>query len=256
MVVERYILSLATGEGSFRASVSKRVVKRAQMLMSVGLGRGVECPLALRRGRGGGRGASSPREPREGRRETNDESQTRGVSVHAHPRRGLVGGRMAPWATRGVATPDVDASPGDGSLPRRRRRVPSVPRRDVARGVAPITVRMEQLAQFVSKSFDNAAAAAAAGVEAAAAGCRSAAGGRITLSVAHLIGDRAVDDDDRRTCKFFPSKIHPPVLFMCRFSRSEISLEVDAVRAFLCHEILFSSFSRSRPLYLHRCFDV
>ncbi|XP_025262076.1 short stature homeobox protein 2 [Camponotus floridanus] len=56
---------------------------------------------------------------------------------------------------------------------------------------------MEQLAQFVSKSFDNAAAAAAASVEAAAAGCRSAAGGRITLSVAHLIGDHAADDDDR-----------------------------------------------------------
>ncbi|XP_072767697.1 uncharacterized protein [Anoplolepis gracilipes] len=58
---------------------------------------------------------------------------------------------------------------------------------------------MEQLAQFVSKSFDNAAAAAAASIEAAAAGCRSAAGAgsRITLSVAHLIGDPAVDDDDR-----------------------------------------------------------
>ncbi|XP_070159096.1 short stature homeobox protein 2 [Polyergus mexicanus] len=58
---------------------------------------------------------------------------------------------------------------------------------------------MEQLAQFVSKSFDNAVAAAAASVEAAAAGCRSAAGagGRITLSVAHLIGDHAADDDDR-----------------------------------------------------------
>ncbi|KMQ90085.1 short stature homeobox protein [Lasius niger] len=56
---------------------------------------------------------------------------------------------------------------------------------------------MEQLAQFVSKSFDNAAAAAAASVEAAVAGCRAAAGGRITLSVAHLIGDHAADDDDR-----------------------------------------------------------
>ncbi|XP_071634342.1 uncharacterized protein [Temnothorax longispinosus] len=59
---------------------------------------------------------------------------------------------------------------------------------------------MEQLAQFVSKSFDNAAAAvavaAATSVE-AAAGCRAAAGGRITLSVAHLIGDRVADDGDR-----------------------------------------------------------
>lgn len=55
---------------------------------------------------------------------------------------------------------------------------------------------MEQLAQFVSKSFDNAAAASVEAV----AGCRAAAGGRITLSVAHLIGDHAVDDGDRRTC--------------------------------------------------------
>lgn len=59
-------------------------------------------------------------------------------------------------------------------------------------------MRMEQLAQFVSKSFDNTAVAAAS-VE--NAGCR--ASGRITLSVAHLIGD-AVDDGDRRTCVIFP----------------------------------------------------
>ncbi|XP_032674661.1 short stature homeobox protein-like [Odontomachus brunneus] len=63
---------------------------------------------------------------------------------------------------------------------------------------------MEQLAQFVSKSFDNNAATtvasgggggggAGSGVE--AAGCRTAVG-RITLSVAHLIGD-AADDADR-----------------------------------------------------------
>ncbi|RLU20913.1 hypothetical protein DMN91_007527 [Ooceraea biroi] len=54
---------------------------------------------------------------------------------------------------------------------------------------------MEQLAQFVSKSFDNAAAAAATSVE-AAVGCRAAASGRITLSVAHLIGDHVADDDE------------------------------------------------------------
>ncbi|XP_014472244.1 PREDICTED: ALX homeobox protein 1-like [Dinoponera quadriceps] len=54
--------------------------------------------------------------------------------------------------------------------------------------------RMEQLAQFVSKSFDNnVAASVATGGE--AAGCRIA-GGRITLSVAHLIGN-AADDADR-----------------------------------------------------------
>ncbi|XP_011880583.1 PREDICTED: short stature homeobox protein 2-like [Vollenhovia emeryi] len=59
---------------------------------------------------------------------------------------------------------------------------------------------MEQLAQFVSKSFDNAAAAVAAAAKSveAAAGCRAAAaGGRITLSVAHLIGDHVADDADR-----------------------------------------------------------
>jgi len=59
---------------------------------------------------------------------------------------------------------------------------------------------MEQLAQFVSKSFDNAAAAVAATNVEAAAGCRAAAGGRITLSVAHLIGNHVADDGDRRTC--------------------------------------------------------
>ncbi|KYN08262.1 Short stature homeobox protein [Cyphomyrmex costatus] len=60
---------------------------------------------------------------------------------------------------------------------------------------------MEQLAQFVSKSFDNAAAAVAAATSVeAAAGCRATAGGRITLSVAHLIGDHVADDGDRRTC--------------------------------------------------------
>ncbi|XP_018397363.1 PREDICTED: short stature homeobox protein 2-like [Cyphomyrmex costatus] len=57
---------------------------------------------------------------------------------------------------------------------------------------------MEQLAQFVSKSFDNAAAAVAAATSVeAAAGCRATAGGRITLSVAHLIGDHVADDGDR-----------------------------------------------------------
>lgn len=65
-------------------------------------------------------------------------------------------------------------------------------------------MRMEQLAQFVSKSFDNAAAAVAAATSVeAAAGCRAAAGGRITLSVAHLIGDHVADDGDRRTCNNF-----------------------------------------------------
>ncbi|KYM83780.1 Short stature homeobox protein [Atta colombica] len=58
---------------------------------------------------------------------------------------------------------------------------------------------MEQLAQFVSKSFDNAAAAVAAATSVeAAVGCRAAAGGRITLSVAHLIGDHVADDADHR----------------------------------------------------------
>ncbi|KAL0133434.1 hypothetical protein PUN28_000875 [Cardiocondyla obscurior] len=57
---------------------------------------------------------------------------------------------------------------------------------------------MEQLAQFVSKSFDNAAAAVAAATNVeAVTGCRAAAGGRITLSVAHLIGDHIADDGDR-----------------------------------------------------------
>lgn len=63
---------------------------------------------------------------------------------------------------------------------------------------------MEQLAQFVSKSFDNNAAATGGGsgvVE--TAGCRTA-GSRITLSVAHLIGDSA-DDADRRMCAIIPN---------------------------------------------------
>ncbi|XP_036145993.1 short stature homeobox protein 2 isoform X2 [Monomorium pharaonis] len=112
---------------------------------------------------------------------------------------------MASWWTRGVGTPTsgcasrrrvspATALSGDGGGECRRCRGATSRAR-----VAPITVRMEQLAQFVSKSFDNAAAVVAAttNVE-AAAGCRAAAaGGRITLSVAHLIGDHVADDGDR-----------------------------------------------------------
>ncbi|XP_039304131.1 LOW QUALITY PROTEIN: short stature homeobox protein 2 [Solenopsis invicta] len=57
---------------------------------------------------------------------------------------------------------------------------------------------MEQLAQFVSKSFDNAAAAVAAATSVGLPPAAAAAGGRITLSVAHLIGDHVADDGDRR----------------------------------------------------------
>lgn len=131
---------------------------------------------------------------------------TTGRFYHAHPR--------ADW-------PAAEWRPGGRVASRRRRRdVPPVdvsPRRRLSRDgggecrrcrgatsrarVAPITVRMEQLAQFVSKSFDNAAAAVAAATSVeAAAGCRATAGGRITLSVAHLIGDHVADDGDRRTC--------------------------------------------------------
>lgn len=55
---------------------------------------------------------------------------------------GLAGGRMASWRTRGVGTPTSGCasrrrvSPA-AALSRRRRRVPSVPRRDVARESRP-----------------------------------------------------------------------------------------------------------------------
>lgn len=132
---------------------------------------------------------------------------TTGRFYHAHPH--------ADW-------PAAEWRPGGRvASGRRRRDVPPVvvsPRRRLSRDgggecrrcrgatsrarVAPITVRMEQLAQFVSKSFDNAAAAVAAATSVeTAAGCRATAAGRITLSVAHLIGDHVADDGDRRTCK-------------------------------------------------------
>jgi len=134
---------------------------------------------------------------------------TTGRFHHAHPRADWPaaewrpGGRVASGRRR-RDVPPVDVSPrrrvsrngyGGGGECRRCRGATSRAR------VALITVRMEQLAQFVSKSFDNAAAAVAAATSVeAAAGCRAAAGGRITLSVAHLIGDHVADDADHRMC--------------------------------------------------------
>ncbi|XP_050589817.1 short stature homeobox protein 2-like [Bombus affinis] len=98
---------------------------------------------------------------------------------------------MASWGTRGVATPTVSyhrpatfVHPLRCSRPRRRGRRES---RVVARV---FSARMEQLAQFVSKSFDNAAGEHAP--------CRTTTerppSARITLSVAHLLGDSAEND--------------------------------------------------------------
>lgn len=135
---------------------------------------------------------------------------TTGRFHHAHPRADWPaaewrpGGRVASGRRR-RDVPPVDVSPRrrlsrDGGGECRRCRGATSRAR-----VAPITVRMEQLAQFVSKSFDNAAAAVAAATSVeVAAGCRAAAGGRITLSVAHLIGDHVADDGDRRMCNHLP----------------------------------------------------
>lgn len=172
------------------------------MLMSVGLG--VVCACLPE----GGEGAASPGSRLDrGEKEGKGSSGIAGRFHHAHPRADWPaaewrpGGRVASGC-RCRDVPPVDVSPRPTALSRdgggecRRCRGATSRAR-----VASITARMEQLAQFVSKSFDNAAAAVAAatGIE-VAAGCRATAGGRITLSVAHLIGDHAADDGDRRMC--------------------------------------------------------
>lgn len=113
---------------------------------------------------------------------------------------------MASWGTRGVATPTVSyhrpatfVHPLRCSRPRRRGRRES---RVVARV---FSARMEQLAQFVSKSFDNAAGEHAP--------CRTTTerppSARITLSVAHLLGDSAENDGSTSSLFFGGLLLHP-----------------------------------------------
>lgn len=203
MVAERRFYLRPAARDSFAASVSAAGGKAGANANERRFGGRSFLPPG--RGREGCEPRVMPRPKREGGRSTTSRSIT-GRFYHAHP---------------GADWPAAEWRPGGRvASGRRHRDVPPVvvsPRRRLSRDgggecrrcrgarVAPITVRMEQLAQFVSKSFDNAAAAVAAATSVeTAAGCRAAAG-RITLSVAHLIGDHVANDGDRRTCNYlFP----------------------------------------------------
>lgn len=249
MVVERRSIppSPPPGRPAQRGIVSprafpRRAEKRAQMLMSVGLGVVCACPSE---GGEGARGLRAPdRVSAAARRRGRVSSGTAGRFYHAHLRADWPaaewrpGGRVASGRRRrgcclpSTLSPRPTALSRDGGGECRRCRGATSRAR-----VAPITARMEQLAQFVSKSFDNAAAAVAAatGVE-VAAGCRAAAGGRITLSVAHLIGDHAADDGDRRMCNNSFRRIVLMPIFRCRVAKNRKSIieigSIDAVRAY------------------------
>lgn len=102
---------------------------------------------------------------------------------------------MASWGTRGVPTPSVPYL--EGRAPSRLRATPYGglglgDEVDASRVVARVlSASMEQLAQFVSKSFDN---ASLTGAEHACRNLDRPPSARITLSVAHLLGDPAEND--------------------------------------------------------------
>lgn len=184
------------------------------MLMSVGLRGGMHASPP-----GGDEGLRTRtlRKPRKGWRETNDE----GRFHHAHPGRGLVGGRMASWATRGVATPTSTCPPAtvlsrDGGAECRRYRgaTSRASRPDNREDGAACPVRLQELRQR--------------------GGCGGGErrGRRRGLQVGRRRQDHAQCRASHRRSRCgrrWPAYVRQvsfsihPVMFTCRLNRSEIS---------------------------------